>query len=523
MKIDFQDKRHGSSSESPKINKGMGIDNKHIARLVIDLNILRKNILMYPRGHNIVNISSDQAYDRMKGALNMMPEITFGIVKDSLLVDQEALDPKNPGYREFALTLSQYDLASITFLQGLGKNELLEFLSLLSTKPEDVRVAGGLEKAIINTAISHIKVQCIDFGKFQFTEEAEIVRPQTVKEKDVWQDFAANLLSGTTMTSEGGLDIRDPAQMDPEKLAQLMNEHKLDPHTAIKDYRRILSEQVQEATINKEGSPEKSTILEKFNTLIKQLSPELKRQFLSATFNQCSSEVTHDGLKSFPDDMVIDMISQANREGREISPSLLRFVQKISSVHDDDTRSASPAKRQSTQMSRQQFRELFKREQLEDFMGSRYGAMLQGLTESSEADLPRDEALFPLEELMPTMDRDHVDIQIARVLHAYMNKKMDEGDYNIFLKRLIDTLDLPRASFAAPLDLSRGAPLDSITTSTSLKRMPAVPSGWLLSLSRPPLPPSPLPALSPETALKKASLAANLAARDLAGECLDLQ
>ncbi|MGA1794926.1 MAG: HEAT repeat domain-containing protein [bacterium] len=420
----------------------MRIDNKRMARLVIDLNILRKNILMYPQGHNIVNISADQTYGSMRGILDIMPEITFGIVKDCLLVDQECLDPKNPGHREFALTLSQYDIASITFSQGLDKSELLEFLSLLSTKPEDIRGAGGLEKAIDDAPISHIKVQCIDFGKFQFTEEAEIVRPQTVKQKDVWQDFAANLLSGTTMASESGQDIRDPTRMDPAKLAQLMNDQKLDPHTAIKSYQRILSEQVQEATLNKEETGEKSPILEKFNTLIKQLNPDLKQQFLSATFNQCASKGTHDALVSFPDDMVIEMISQANREGREISPSLLRFVQKISNVRDDDARSDRPSQSQSARMSKEQFRELFKREQVENFVGSDYGAMIQNLTGSPEADLPRDESPFPLEELMPTMDRDHIDIQIARVLQAYMNRKMDEDDYNIFLNRLISTLDI---------------------------------------------------------------------------------
>jgi len=67
---------------------------------------------------------------------------------------------------------------------------------------------------------------------------------------------------------------------------------------------------------------------------LRQLNPDLKRRFLSVTFEQCNTEDaaqwTDEFLGNFSDDLIADMLRQENQEGREISAALLGYIQKFS-------------------------------------------------------------------------------------------------------------------------------------------------------------------------------------------------
>lgn len=72
--------------------------------------------------------------------------------------------------------------------------------------------------------------------------------------------------------------------------------------------------------------------------LPQELNPKLKKQFLSSTYNQLSSagenEATKNVLTDFSEQAVLDMLRQANKDGEEISPSLMNLVYKITSAQD---------------------------------------------------------------------------------------------------------------------------------------------------------------------------------------------
>src|SRR3990172_9519278 len=192
---DDQDKKEPPLSHPKPAEQEIPLDTRLLSEAVIELNISRKNVSIYPPGHIQITKSIDRAYQMLQRMFEIRQEMTLGVAKDTLLVGQDYLDQKNPVYRDFALSLNQQEIAAVTFVQGLGKDELVRFHRILTTKPEEIRAAGGIGKVMADADIPHIKIHAIDYGSFHVTEEREIMKSQAAGgtgEKPavgLWQDF----------------------------------------------------------------------------------------------------------------------------------------------------------------------------------------------------------------------------------------------------------------------------------------------------------------------------------------------
>jgi len=441
------------------------MDTRLLSETVIELNISRKNVGIYPPGHIQITRSIDRAFEILQKLFEIRSEMTLGVAKDTLLVGQDYLDQRNPVYRDFALSMNQQGIAAVTFVRGLDKEQLIRFHRIITTKPEDIVAMGGIEKVMQNAAIPNIRVQAIDFGSLHLTEEEEIFKPRAktiergskTREKaglgtagahagaGIWQDFVSHLASGTIAgQGQGGVSLKDAEQIDPSELAKLLNERKLDPGAAIQSYDRIISSHMR-GTAQKELTSEQSVTLASLNNLLKELNPELRKQFLSVAFNRVSdnaqSPVAEEVVGGLTDDMVIEMLGQANAEGKQISPTLAGLVQRLS-LAKPQTAQADPAAGVQEKgagglvapaMQAEHMQKLFDREAYEQYVSKDYDALLKNLSNDVGPKLEG----FPVDEYARTLEDAHLDFQIGRALLAFMEEKLDEEDYREFANKLI--------------------------------------------------------------------------------------
>jgi hypothetical protein len=215
------DKKTGVTPEAPVAKDApqeLPLDTRLLSETVIELNISRKNVSIYPPGHIQITRSIDRAFEILQKLFDIRAEMTLGVAKDTLLVGQDYLDQRNPVYRDFALSMNQQGIAAVTFVRGLDKEQLIRFHRIITTKPEDIVAMGGIEKVMQNAAMSNIRVQAIDFGSLHLTEEEEIFKPQAKtiergsksREKagvgaagtragaGIWQDFVSHHCGGGT-------------------------------------------------------------------------------------------------------------------------------------------------------------------------------------------------------------------------------------------------------------------------------------------------------------------------------------
>ncbi len=459
------------------------IDTRMLSDAVIELNISRKNVGIYPPGHIQITKSIDRAFDVLLKLFEIRQEMTLGVAKDTLFVGQDYLDQRNPVYRDFALSMNQQGIAAVTFIRGLDREEVVRFHRIITTKPEEIMAMGGIAKVVAASALPHIKVMAIDYGSFHLTEEKEIFKTQPKpgeKTGDkpgagLWQDFVSLLSTGTLATGGEGISFKDSAQIDPAELAKLLNDRKLDPGAAVQSYDRIISSYVRTSAERKQLTKEQSDTIANLNTLLKDLHPDLRKQFLSTAFKNvaehASSPGTEEILGGLGDDMIIDMLRQASAEGREISPTLTGLLGKLSSVRDKSSSphpagkgpagggvggrsggvgsvmgsatgtgsgtSASGDDSGSPEILPEHLAKLFDREQYESYVEKEYDDILKNVAGRAEAMAASVRDRFPLDEYLKELNDQHLDFQIGRAVLAFMEENIDEEDYREFAKKLV--------------------------------------------------------------------------------------
>jgi hypothetical protein len=453
------------ADETPKKDIGqpqehdLPLDTQLLSDAVIELNISRKNVAIYPPGHIQITKSIDRAFAILTRMLEMRPEMTLGIAKDTLLVGRDYLDRKNPVYRDLALALNQQGIAAVTFVSGLEREELVQFHRILTTKPEEVRSAGGIDAVLASTNITHIGILSIDYRSFHVTEEEEITKPAAKSprsaESDLWQDFVSLLSQGALAGPNEGAPLVQTDDVDPAELARMLNERRINPSSAVQSYARVISEHVREKT------REQSKTLSTFNALLKDLHPDLRKQFLSVAFDRASNGpagAAAEVIGGFTDDMIIEMLSLASTEGREISPTLTGLVSKLASTGSDPfpngergERSVGPGVSVSP-IESEKLQKLFDRERYETYVSKDYDAMLRQMTKNSVAVRPD----FPLADHLATLDDRHLDFQIGRALIAFIEEDIDEEDYREFSAKLIGFVPdfLETGNFETLFDIS---------------------------------------------------------------------
>lgn len=143
--------------------ENLPLDTRLLSDAIIELNISRHNVAIYPRNHPVVEKSLSLVFEHLKKLFELRHDITLAIAKDTLIIDDFSLDKKNPVYREFALCLYRMHIASLTFMSGLTQEEIYAFHSFLleparNYSPEDVQTSFNKHR------ISHIKAEFIDYS-----------------------------------------------------------------------------------------------------------------------------------------------------------------------------------------------------------------------------------------------------------------------------------------------------------------------------------------------------------------------
>ncbi len=125
------------------------------------------------------------------------------------------------------------------------------------------------------------------------------------------------------------------------------------------------------------------------NALVKDLHPELRKQFLSVAFKNIATRTgspveAEAVIGGFTDDMVIEMLGQASAEGREISPTLAGLVGKLAKAQNDAStgqrqgKSKQPEKGSAAPAFQpEHMQKLFDREKYEEYVSDDYQTMLK--------------------------------------------------------------------------------------------------------------------------------------------------
>ena len=311
------------SGESEKIP----LDARLLSDAIIELNISRRNVSIYPRGHPSVEKSLGRAFEFLKKLFEVRPTVTLAVAKDTLIIDDYFLDKKNPVYREFALQLSGMNIAHVTFMRGLTIDELYEFHSLISIKVSDASI-DALQEMYRERNLTHINAGFVDFGAFSF-EEGKVQKENTSVQ--LWERYIHGLLEGTLQTDDVSEVVRE---IPPAMLAQLLNKAESG------DLKEATYDKVITAYMKKSSEKVFSgDDIKRLMEFINGLRPEIKKQFLSSTARKISSDIDSaarslDGIST---DEVMGLMNAINEQKMAIPDALKNLLDKLSKLPQEGT------------------------------------------------------------------------------------------------------------------------------------------------------------------------------------------
>ncbi len=253
--------------------KKIPLDAKLLSDAIIELNISRRSVGLYPGNHPIVKESLRKAFSCFASLFELSHDITLGIAKNTLVVGDFLLDARNPVFKEFAASLHLKGIAAVTFYSGLTIEELQGFHELLVAK--DSLTGPAIIERAESKGIRSIKLIPLDISKFNFAQDS-LREPGT--DCALWESYVSGLIDGKLAGSdEEGLLLN----VRPEDIASFLNDRGSGDVNET-TYDRVITSYLKK----KEHVGISTESFSKFLSLINNLSPELKQQFIKRAFGR---------------------------------------------------------------------------------------------------------------------------------------------------------------------------------------------------------------------------------------------
>jgi hypothetical protein len=230
-----------------------------------------------------------RAHSFLNRLFELRSEIAISIAKDTLIIDTHYLDKKNPVYKEFALCLSKLNIALVTLMNGVTKDELYSFQHFTLTGLQ-MTSSQDIEHDFNTYDLPHIKIRCIDYATFRMADENNADADPNIS---LWKQYIAALIEGQLQIEEAPDMI---LEVPPEKLAGFIN--SLDMGTPKAEiYDKIISSYIKRSSETSFTGME----IKKLVKFINGLRPKLKQPFLSSAVNNLSGDP--DSIEKLLDDM----------------------------------------------------------------------------------------------------------------------------------------------------------------------------------------------------------------------------
>ncbi|MDA8141561.1 MAG: hypothetical protein M0036_23205 [Desulfobacteraceae bacterium] len=412
---------------------------KRAVEAVTDLNIARKNLLIYPASHEQVQRSVQRAFERMKGIASRLAPFTLTVLSERLAIGSHLLEEKGVAIKEMAQTFKQRSVAAITFLPELGQEELLDLLKFLAAEPDRTKTDVGLTNL---QGLTHILLHAVDYSKLHLTIEDQVQRHKgPAKETAPWNLFVSQLSAGT---AAGPVETALSSQtlFDSRQMAEMLNTRQVDPGQAVAYYRTIMADYMKQVSTSKTPKAISGLALERFNRLLKELHPDLQQQFLAVAFDQWVKHDDPDGLGGLAggmeDRLVVTMLRQANAQGKRISPSLMAFVKKMAPLSGRPASKPHSGRRADT---RQKVQTLLNKEDYESYVDDSYDGLLQQLSKDMAPDDTSSEMAALKSEMLDFLEEQQLAARVGAALESLMRASIDVEEYRDWARQLTFMLD----------------------------------------------------------------------------------
>ena len=402
-----------------------------LADFIHELNIVRRNLSLYPPSHPQITTSTATALKVFNQLCGDKPMIKLGVAPETLFFESTWLDRNNPVFNKYAHFLSNIGIAALCFRQGVTADELIRFNQLLRSDRETVESCGGFKELLKRQQIYHIELTPIDYGAFQATRKSGIAG------QHLWEDFLQGLLHNVLALEDGDEPLLE--RFDPQAVAELINRRMGSTAEETGDYQQAISAFVSRLTLSNPGEPAALHPGEQLGKLLLHLNPHLRRQFLSSAYAALEQNPEHAEkiLENFPRELLLETFEQQGAAQIQIPSRLAGLVNRLSAqAQSNSARWIKGAEEGlDKEMVRARLEVLFHEENQDQYMPGSYQKALQTIFDDDLSDtLPEDEKQL----LKHTLEQQSVERQCCYIIFELLQEKPDPATEEALQNNLVE-------------------------------------------------------------------------------------
>jgi len=426
-------------------NNTQDLDLKVLSRCIYELNITRRYIISYPPNHPIIETAARKAYEFIEKLLEFQPSVTLGIARNVLIFNSGVLDRKNPIYADFAGYLFAFGIATITISKEIPVEELVAFFLALTNSPENVREQGRIVAYLNEAEIRNIQVEPIDYSSFRVSEDSSITAPGgNVLEHEaaaLWGRFVEGLMQNTLDPTGGGITSTD--QIDPERLAAFMNERAAQlTDSSNTSYDAAITSFMRQMDRDNLAHKYDADSFQKLGEFVKNLSPDLRRQFLQSTFDTLQGgDSVKKLLSQFPDEVIMDALDDVSEKGSHLSQGVVNLLQIIAKTGKgiSHPRKSKAAAQMSKEELTTKLKDIFREDEPSKYITDSYRTTLKSI-----ASIERFSVLTPEESrgLREQIDALNIESRISDVIIHIIDLELEQEDAQILQQNLTDLCEV---------------------------------------------------------------------------------
>jgi hypothetical protein len=160
------------------------------------LQTVLKSVAMYSVEHPAIERGLQQAFASLNALVKQAGQFTIGFVNHRLLVGSILTDDESLAQLEAEFT--RRGIGTVTFAAGISQRDFRRALAALSTRPQSIEEAGGIQKLLSRDPVNGLRIQ----PARKPSEEEDIVLPMDAESYHLAQEFLGP--GGTTGMLGGG-------------------------------------------------------------------------------------------------------------------------------------------------------------------------------------------------------------------------------------------------------------------------------------------------------------------------------
>ncbi len=413
---------------------------EQIIFFISKLNIFRKNMRIYPLGHTTIRRAGGSLSTMLHKIFTLTPNITINAIRHHLVVNGKLLDSKIIHINNFAVFISRLGIASLSLTKGITGDELEHLLKLTMKIPPRNHIYQHKDILYKINSLEHIQLREIDLSSVRFTDEDITDSDGTGARLTIWQKLMLGCLSTELMEIQDAALLKTVKLYDQGSIKTFFQDFNIPEKRLIESYSAVLKNNFQALSDQEYESLEKQQFFSAMQKTFYNLSPDLKEQILSATFdtinNAENENILEEIMHSMPGDMVVEVLTQAVLNKKVMSPMLIKLLSVLYRAGKQSQENVKEEKGPSKNPVWERIEELFNKAGYEKYLSEDYANQLQSIALGADSDQVGSPAGFPGKKYIQTLQEQSIDRHLSSALLFLMEGNIEEQIYSDYANKI---------------------------------------------------------------------------------------